>query len=187
MNKIILLILLPIFTYCQPLQGLFKIPANDPESWQTHTYTIKSGNTGSYFIISQNGTVYVKRTAYESFVRQRTWKLVFQVQDDGIMQNKEGYYLTDKLTTLREITVTLRKSNLIYLKPIIIDTPSGDTLQAVNHNRGNGGDGVAVVRLCRTHPGGLAQAGSSIEEKRSVQTSTAIRCSAIKSEMELAN
>ena len=185
--KTILLILLPILTYSQQLEPLFRLPASDPEAWQTHTYTIKSGNTGSYFIISQNGTVYVKRTAYETFVRQRTWKLTFSVQDDGIMKTKEEYFLADKQTTLREITVTLRKSNLIYLKPIIIDTPSGDTLQAVNHNRGNGVDGVAVVRLCRTHPGGLAQAGSSIEEKRSVQTSTAIRCSAIKSEMELAN
>ena len=185
--RTILLILFPIFTYCQPLQGLFKIPANDPESWQTHTYSIKSGNTGSYFIISQNGTVYVKRTAYETFVRQRTWKLVFQVQDDGIMQTKEGYCLTDKLTTLREITVTLRKSNLIYLTPIIIDTPSGDTIQSVNHNRGNGGYGVAVVRLCRTYPGRLAQAGSCIEEKRSIQKGIAIRCGAFKSALELAN
>ena len=185
--RTILLILLPLFTYCQPLQGLFKIPANDPESWQTHTYSIKSGNTGSYFIISQNGTVYVKRTAYESFVRQRTWKLVFQVQDDGIMQNKEGYYLTDKLTTLREITVTLRKSNLIYLTPIIIDTPSADTIQSVNHNRGNGGYGVAVIGVRRTHAGRLAQAGSSIEEKRSVQEGITVRCGSVKSAMELAN
>ena len=119
--KTILLILLPLFTYCQPLQGLFKIPANDPESWQTHTYSIKSGNTGSYFIISQNGTVYVKRTAYETFVRQRTWKLTFSVQDDGIMQGKDGYFLADKLTTLREISVTLRKTNGEIDKPEIID------------------------------------------------------------------
>lgn len=185
--KTILLILLPLFTYCQPLQGLFKIPANDPESWQTHTYSIKSGNTGSYFIISQNGTVYVKRTAYETFVRQRTWKLVFQVQDDGIMQSKDGYFLADKLTTLREITVTLRKSNLQYLTPIIIDTPSGDTIQAVNHNWSHGGDGVAVDRLCRTYAGGLAQAGGSTKKEWQVQEGITIRCGAIKSALELAN
>ena len=185
--KTILLILLPILTYSQQLEPLFRLPAADPETWQTHTYTIKSGNTGSYFIISQNGTVYVKRTAYETFVRQRTWKLTFSVQDDGIMHTKEGYFLTDKLTTLREITVTLRKSNLIYLTPIIIDTPSGDTIQSVNHNRGNGGDGVAVIGVRRTHPGRLAQAGSGIEEKREVQKGFTIRCGTIKSEMELAN
>jgi len=185
--KTLILILLPILTYSQQLEPLFRLPASDPEAWQTHTYTIKSGNTGGYFIISQNGTVYVKRTAYETFVQKRTWKLTFSVQDDGIMKTKEEYFLADKQTTLRQITVTLRKSNLIYLKPIIIDTPSGDTLQAVNHNRGNGGDGMAVIGICRTYSGKLEGAGGSIEEERAVQTSTSIRCSAIKSELELAN
>ena len=185
--KTLILILLPILTYSQQLEPLFRLPAADPEAWQTHTYTIKSGNTGSYFIISQNGTVYVKRTAYETFVQKRTWKLTFSVQDDGIMKSKEEYFLTDKQTTLKQITVTLRKSNLQYLKPIFIDTATGDTLQSTVHNIDNGGDGMAVVGIRRTYTGGLAGTRGCIEEKRAVQTSAAIRCGAVKSALELAN
>ena len=96
-----------LFTQAQEIEPLLKINKDDPEVWQSHTFTIKSGNTGSYFLINQDGYMFVKRTAYVSFVKYRTWTIIIRVTDDGIMKRKDGWFLEEKQYMDKRLKITL--------------------------------------------------------------------------------
>lgn len=75
-----------------------QLQVTDPEGGDI-SFKIMDGDTQKYFWVSDDGVLMVKRVAYETFSRYRTWTLVITAYDP------EG------LSTKFSVVVTLRKNS----------------------------------------------------------------------------
>lgn len=113
------LFLLPVVCQSQ-VRNVGFVKASDPDFNQVLKYCITAGNSAGYFTIDPlSGMLTVKLNVYDTFVRQRTFKLTVKVTDDGKIYNADGTIRQEKpLIKKAVITVILKKtassSGIIY-------------------------------------------------------------------------
>lgn len=105
---LLIFILLTLWTNAQnPGQNqvfIGVVNASDPDSGQSLTYSITSGNTAKFFSIDPgNGILTVHPSVFATFSGQRVWKLTVTVADNDKKH---------PLTSVATITVILNKDAL---------------------------------------------------------------------------
>jgi len=84
-----------------------RVQVDDPDSMQTHTFKVISGNT--YFGITPSGVIYVKDAVYKTFTTEKQFIIRVAVYDDGVLMARDSTLTLNRImSTQKEITITLK-------------------------------------------------------------------------------
>jgi len=129
------------------------VVVTDPETAQTHTFTILTGNTGDAFVIgTTSGAITVATPAALNFEGQQTFTLEIEVKDSGTPQEVTTGTITINLSDVNETpvisdaTFTLDENtqNGTVVGQVLLNDPDAEQTHTFSIPTGNTGGAFAI-------------------------------------------